>query len=137
MDFHSRAAKENTSHENEVLPQGTTQLIQKPSYQRGSVCQDPAGNRTTRRPSENRKETQTEAVWACLPFIRSGPNHLVRHGERGKKTRQTGKEVGRQHRGMDRPGVRQFSGGSGEQKKNEEAGCEVICGAPTTPAVNG
>ena len=34
-------------------------------------------------------------VWSCLPFIRSGQNHLARHSERGKKTRQTKKEVGR------------------------------------------
>ena len=32
----------------------------------------------------------------CLPFIRSGQNHLARHSERGKKTRQTEEEVGRQ-----------------------------------------
>ena len=28
-------------------------------------------------------------VWSCLPFSRSGPNHLARHSEGGKKTRQT------------------------------------------------
>ena len=33
------------------------------------------------------------------------------------KTRQTEKEVGRQHQGMDRPGVRQVPEGSGEQGK--------------------
>ena len=27
-------------------------------------------------------------VWSCLPFIRSGQNHLARHSERGKKTRR-------------------------------------------------
>ena len=32
------------SHGNEVLPQDTTQFIQRPCYQRGSPCQDPAGN---------------------------------------------------------------------------------------------
>ena len=37
----------NASHENELLPQDTTHLIQRPCYQRGSPCQDPAGNRTT------------------------------------------------------------------------------------------
>ena len=37
----------------------------------------------------------TEVVWTCLPFIRSSQNHLARHSERGKKTRQTEKEVGR------------------------------------------
>ena len=35
----------------------------------------------------------------------------------GEKTRQT-EEVGRQHQGMDRPGVRQVPEGSGEQRKN-------------------
>ena len=34
--------------------------------------------------------------------------------KRGKKTRQTEKELGRQHQGMDRPGVRQVLEGSGE-----------------------
>ena len=38
-------------------------------------------------------ETQTAVVWSCLPFIRSGQNHLARHGERGKKRRQTEEEV--------------------------------------------
>ena len=45
---------------------------------------------------------------SCLPFIRSGQNHLARHSEREKKTRQTEEEMGRQHQGMDRPGVRQI-----------------------------
>ena len=63
--------------------------------------------------------------------------HLARHSERGKKTRQTEKEVGRQHQGMDRPGVRQVPKGSGEQGKMEETGSEIICGALTTLAVKG
>ena len=37
-----------------------------------------------------------EVVWTCLPFVGSGQNHLARHSESGKKTRQTEKEVGRQ-----------------------------------------
>ena len=81
--------------------------------------------------------TQTAVVWSCFPFIRSGQNHLARHSERGKKTRQTEEEVGRQHQGMDRPGVRQVPEGSGEQGKMEESGCKIICGAPTTLAVKG
>ena len=76
-------------------------------------------------------------VWSCLPFIRSGQNHLARHSERGKKTRQTVEEVGKQHQGMDRPGVRQVLEGSGEQGKMERTGCQIICGAPTTLAVKG
>ena len=106
-------------------------------YQRGSPCQDPAGKRTTRRPPDHCKEPQTAVVWSCLPFIRSGQNHLARHGERGKKTRQTEEEVGRQHQGMDRPGVHQTPDGRGKRGKMEETGCEIICGAPTTLVVKG
>ena len=86
MDPHSRAPnKKNTSHGNEVLPQDVTRLMQTPCYQRGSPCQDPAGNQTTRRPPDDRKETQTAVAWSCLPFSRSGQNHLSRYSEREKK----------------------------------------------------
>ena len=37
----------------------------------------------------------------------SGQNHLTRNSERGKKTRQTEKEMGRRHQGVDRSGARQ------------------------------
>ena len=120
-----------------MLPQDYAHLIQRPCYQRGSPCQDPAGNRTSRRSPDRRKETQTAVVWSCLPFIRSGQNHLARHSERGKTTRQTEEEVGRQHQGMNRPGVRQVPEGSGEQGKMEETGLETICGTPTILAVKG
>ena len=120
-----------------MLPQDTTHLIQRPYYQRGSLCQDPAGNRTTRGPPDHGKETQTAVVRSCLLFIRPGQNHLARHSERVKKTRQTEEEVGRKHHGMDKPGVRQVPEGSGEQRKIEGNGCEIIFGAPTTLAVKG
>ena len=81
------------------------------------------------------KETQTAVVWTCLPFIRSGQNHLARHSERGKKTRQTEEEVGRQHHGIDRPGVLPSPRGQWRTRKMEETGCEIICGAPTTLVV--
>ena len=85
---------------NEVLPQDTTHLIQRPCYQRVSPRQDPAGNRTTptQRPPDHRKETQTAVVWSCLPFIRSGQSHFARHSEKRKKKRQTEEEVGRNMR---------------------------------------
>ena len=54
-----------------------------------------------------------------------------------KKTRQTEEEVGRQHQGMDRPGVYQVPEGSGEQGKMEETSCEIVCGAPITLVVKG
>ena len=86
---------------------------------------------------DDRKETLTAEVWSYLQFIRSGQNHLARHSERVKKTRQTEEEVGRQHQGMDRPGVRQVPKGSREQGKMEKTGCKIICGAPVTLAVKG
>ena len=49
----------------------------------------------------------------------------------------TKEEVGRQHQGMDRPGVRQVPEGSEEQGKMEKTGCKIICGAPATLAVKG
>ena len=121
--------KKKPSHGNEVLSQDTMHLIQRPFYKQRSPCQNPAGNQTTPRPPDHRKETQTEVVWTCLPFIGSGQNHLARLSERVKKTRQTKKEVGSQQ-GMNRPGVHQVPDGGGEQRKMEETGCEVICGAP-------
>ena len=56
---------------------------------------------------------------------------------KGGRRQGTEEEVGRQHQGMDRPGVRQVPGGSGGQGKMEETGCEIICGAPTTLTVKG
>ena len=71
------------------------------------------------------------------PIHQVWPNHLAKHSERGKKTRQTEEEVGRQHQGMDRPGVHQVPEDSEEQGKMEETGCEIICGAQTTLAFQG
>ena len=65
------------------------------------------------------------------------PRNKARNSKRGKKTRLTEENVGRQHQGLDRPGVRQVPEGSGEQGKMEETGYEIICGAPTTLAVKG
>ena len=132
MDPHSRAPKKNTSYGNEVLPQDTMHLMQRPYYQQGSPCLDPAGNWTMQRRPDYCKETQTAVVWSCLPFNRYSQKHLPRHSERGKKGRQTEEEVGRRQQGMDRPGVCQVPEGSGEQGKMEETSCEIICGAPVT-----
>ena len=45
--------------------------------------------------------------------------------------------MGRQHQGLDRPGVRQVPEGSEEQGKMEKTACKIICGAPTTLAFKG
>ena len=101
-------------------------LIQRPCYQQGSPCQDPAGNRITRRPPNHCKETQTAVVESCLLFIRPGQNHLAGHRKRGKKTRQTEEKLGIQHQEMDRPGVCKVPEGSEEQRKMEETGVKSI-----------
>ena len=75
-------------------------------------------------------------VWSCLPFIRSGKNHLARHSERSKKTRQTEEEVGRDNirewTGLEVAKVRRAVE---NREKMEKTGCKIICGAPTTLAV--
>ena len=85
MDPQNRAAKKNTSHGNEMLPQNTMHLIERQCYQQGSLCKDPAGNQTTWRLPDLHKEMQTEVVWISLLFIKSGQNHLARQSEKEKK----------------------------------------------------
>ena len=115
MDPYSRAIKKNTSRGNELLPQDTTHISYKDHVTNEEV-------RAKIQQAIGPHEDVLTVVWLCFPFIRSGQNHLARHSERGKKTRQTGEEVGRLHQGMDRPGVRQVPEGSGEQGKMEETG---------------
>ena len=117
-------ARYYASHRKTMLP--TRKFVQRSSRQLDHT-----------KTSDHRKEMQTAVVWSCFPFIRSGQNYLARHSERGKKTRQTEEVVGRQHQGMDRPGVRQVPEGNGEQGKMEKTGCKFICGAPTTLVVKG
>ena len=71
------------------------------------------------------------------PVHQVWPKPYARHSERGKKKRQIEEEVGRQHQAMDRPGFCQVPEGSGEQRKMEETGFEVIFGAPMTLVVKG
>ena len=116
-----------TSHTKTILPMGKSV----PRSRRQTA------NRTTQKAPDYRKEMQTEVVQTCLLFNWSGRNHLARHSGREKKTRQTEKDAGKQHQGMDRPGVCQVQESGGKQRKMEETGCEVICDAPTTSAVMG
>ena len=83
------------------------------------------------------KRHKIAVVWACLPFIRSGQNHLARRSERGKKTRRTKEEVGRQHQEMDRLEFTKSQRAVENRKKWRELFCEIICDAPATLAVKG
>ena len=64
------------------------------------------------------------------PVHQAWQNHLARNSERGKKTRQTEEEVGRQHQGMDRTGVRQLQEGS---KDNREEWRKLIAKSSVVP----
>ena len=72
------------------------------------------------------------------PVHRVWPKHSCKFTVKG------GSRQGRQRKRWEdnigewtRPWVCQVPAGSGEQGKMEEIGCEVICGAPTTLAVEG
>ena len=77
--------------------------------------------------------------WYAHVSRSSGQAKIILQGtvKRGETTRPTEEEVGKQHQGMDRPGVRQVQEGSREQGKMEKTCCKTMCGAPTTFAVKG
>ena len=71
------------------------------------------------------------------PVRKVWPNPSCKAQLKGEGNKADKEEVGRQHQGMDRPGVLQVSEGSGKQRKMDETSCEFICGAPTTLVVKG
>ena len=83
-----------------------------------------------------KKQRDTNCNGMVMPPIHQiWPKPSCKHSERGKKTRQTEEEVGRQHQGMDGPGVHKDQEGSEEKGKMKKTGCEIICGAQTTLVV--
>ena len=120
MDPNSRAAKKNTSHGNEVLPQDTTHLI-------------PV--RTTRRPLDHRKETHTAVVWNVSRL--SGPaktilQGTVKGGRRQDRQRKRWEDNIREWTGLE---FRKSQRAVKNKEKMEERGCEIICGTIKTLAV--
>ena len=105
-------------------------------YHKILICQDPAGNQITQTPPYHHTEMQTEVVWTSLPLIRSGPNHLARHGERGRRqgrrrkrwedniSEWTGLEFSRSQRAV-------------ENRKKWRKLVAKSCGAPATFVVKG
>ena len=92
-----------TSNGNDVLPQDTTHLIHRPCYQRGSPCQDPAGNRTTRSPPDVVKRRKLQ--WYGHVSHSSGLAKNILQGtvKGGRKQGRQKKEVGRQHQAWSSP----------------------------------
>ena len=133
---HNRAPQRNTSCGNEVVPQDTTHLIQRPCYQRGNPCQDQQviGPHEDLLTIVKRRKLQWYGHVSRLSGL---ANTILQNTMKGGRRQGREEEVGRQHQGMDRPGVWQVPEGSGEQGKMEETGCEIVCGAPTTLAATG
>ena len=89
---------------NEVLPQDTTHLIQRPCYQRGSPCQDPAGNWTTWRSPDDRKKTQTAVVChvsRSLGLAKTILQGTVKGGRRQGRQRKRWKDNIREWTGLE------------------------------------
>ena len=126
MDPHSRVPKKYSSHGNEVLPQETTHLIQRPFTNEDVRAKLQRAIGPHEDPLTILKRCKLQLYGHVSRSSGLAENHLARHSEREKKTRQTEEEVGRQHQGMDRPGVRQVPEGSGEQGEMEKSGCEII-----------
>ena len=86
--------------------------------------------RSSRQSDHTKISLRTQRDANCSGMVMSTvhqvlPKPSCRHYERREKTRQT-EEVGRQHQGMDRPWVRQVPECTGEQRKMEKTGCEVV-----------
>ena len=77
-------------------------VIQMPCYQRGSPCQDPAGNWTTCRPSNHRKEMQMQ--WYGHVSCSSGLAKTILQG-----TVKGGRRQGRQRKRWE-DNVREWTG---------------------------
>ena len=128
------APKKNTSHGNEVLPQDTTYLIQRPRYQRGSLCkiQQAIGPLEDLLTIVKRRKLK----WYGHVSRSSGLAKTILQGtvkgEEDKADRgRGGKTTSGNGQAWSSPSPR----GQWRTGKMEETGCEIICCAPTTLAV--
>ena len=100
-------ARDSPYDENEVLPQNTTHHIQKSCYQRGSPCQDPAGNWTTRRPPDllttvkRRKLQWYGHVSRSSGLANTILQGTVKGGRRQGRQRKRGKDNMREWTGLE------------------------------------
>ena len=76
-------------------------------------------------------------VWSCLPSIVSGQNHLAKAQWKGEENKADRGRGGKTTSGNGQAWSSEVPEGSGEQRKMEKTGCEIICGAPTTLVVKG
>ena len=94
MDPNRTAAKRNTSHGNEVLPQDITHLLQRPSYQRGKIQQVVGSHENLLTIIKRRKLKWYGHVSRSLGQAKTTLQGTLKRGRR-----HTQKEVGRHHQG--------------------------------------
>ena len=75
--------------------------LQRPHLQRRGAKQNSASHWATRRPLDHSKATQTEMVRARNKIYRACQDNPAWHSAMREKKRQTEKEMGGQHPGMD------------------------------------
>ena len=120
MDSHSRTAKkkkkkERKSHGIEVLPQDTAHLLKDhvTNEEVFAKIQQTIGLHEDLTIANSSKLKGCGHVSSSLGLAKT----ILQGSDRGKKTGKTEEEMGRQHQGRDRPGVRQIAKDSGEQKR--------------------
>ena len=82
----------------------TTHLIQRPCYRRGSTCQNPAGNWTTRRPPDDRMVKRCKLQWYGHVSHSSGLAKTILQG-----TVKRGRRQGRQRKRWE-DNIREWTG---------------------------
>ena len=132
MDPHSRAPKKNTSHGNEVLPQDTTHLIQRPHYERGQAIGPHEDLLTI---VKRRKLKLYGHVSRSSDLARTILQDTVKGGRRQGRQKKRWEDNTRQWTGLEFAKSQMAVENRG--KKMEETGYEVVCGTSTTPAADG
>ena len=115
-------------------------VTERPVTTQGHLSQDEMGlqcSHLANQPRLNSKRSLKRTAQVHVSRSSGLAKAILQGTVKGGRRRGRQEEVGRQHQGMDRPGVRQVPEGSGEQGKMEKTGCKIICGAPTTLAVKG
>ena len=131
MDPHSRAAKKNTSHEYEVLCISYKDHVTNEEV-RAKIQQAIGPHEDLLTIVERGRVERYGRISRSSGLAKTISQDT---GKGGKKTGQTEEKAGRLHQEIDRSGVLQVPEGGGDERKVDETGCEIICGAPTTFAV--
>ena len=131
MDPHSRIREKDTNYRNEMLPKTLGHLLQRSHYKWESGEQNQTSHWALWRSSHHCEETKSEMVWAQNKINRTCKDDPTGHCTRREKERQTEKEMGRQHNGVDRIKVGWSPSKGRKQRRMENSGCPIILGAPT------